>query len=64
MKEINRPVCVEFRYDDNDNPYADNIDLTFYTGPDMDFEKFCDMCRAFAIAIGFSSTTIDEVFKL
>ena len=62
MGEIDRPVCVEFRFDDNDNPYAHNIDLTFYSTPDLKFEDFCDMCKAFAATIGFGPQTIAEVF--
>lgn len=59
---IKRPITVDFNYYDENNKFAPDITLTFRTGEAMTIGELHGFCKKFAIALGYSTELVEEIF--
>lgn len=61
MDENENISTLEFEFYPHCDGYHD-IELRFGINPDFTLEEFRDLCKRFALAMGFAESGVEEVF--
>ena len=59
---VNQTNTIGFYYRENLNEFAHDVDLQFSISSDARLGEIFNMCKKFAIALGYSETSVDKVF--
>jgi len=57
--QINR---LRFAYEENANPYGHSVKCEFEIDPDPSLDKICELCKRFALLMGYSESAVERVF--
>jgi len=59
---VNQTNTIGFYYKENLNEFGHNVQLQFSISSDASLGEIFNMCKKFAIALGYSETSVDKVF--
>lgn len=60
--KVSQPSTLRFIFQDRENPYANDVDLSFSINSDLTAKELRNFCKKFALALDFMPATIDAVF--
>ena len=59
---VNQTNTIGFYYRENLNEFAHDVDLQFSISSDAHLGEIFNMCKKFAIALGYADASVEEVF--